>query len=315
MEIPPEVLAAKNAVQFALLQIPGVVGVGIGYREDNGELVDELAIRIHIADDVAPAELPTNVGGVAVSLIPGTIVPLVMPDDTRYAELGGGLKITKPTRGFGTMGAIVKDVSTGELLGLTNFHVVGPNTDTFPDTVWQPTNPPLVIGVAVSADDNIGHVIRVDFPQTPPLPFATERVGLVDAAVFPLDVAQSHGRTLSAKILSDSGPPPNLIDRVTATDHAVLGQDVRKRGFRTRLTRGFVVGVFSTFQWTAGPSNTFVIDQAEIIGASANPGRIFAESGDSGALVLDSGTPTAVGLLWGAKRGGTHAVMSGARDV
>ncbi|MTE14188.1 hypothetical protein [Nocardia aurantiaca] len=42
MEIPAEIVQAKNAVEFDLLALPGVVEVGLGLREDNGETFDEL---------------------------------------------------------------------------------------------------------------------------------------------------------------------------------------------------------------------------------------------------------------------------------
>ena len=259
MEIAPEVVAAKNAVELALLQIPGVVGVGLGFREEDGEFFDELAVRIHIADGVGmPPELPQEIGGVAVSIIPGSITPCGAPDTSLHSDLGGGIEITKPSKGHGTMGAIVKDAATGKLLGLSCFHVVGGTADVFPDTIWQPTEPPLVVGVPVPADKNIGHVIRVAFPQTPTPTFPPMFVGAADAAVFTLDEAVSHGRTLSAKVVSDSGLPPNLVDRVTATARFTPGQSVRKRGFQTRVTKGFIVGVFTTVQWTAGPANAFL---------------------------------------------------------
>ncbi len=316
MEIPPEIVAAKEAVEFALLQIPGVVGVGLGFREENGEFLDELAVRIHIADGVeVPAELPAEIAGVAVSIIPGSITPCAGPDTGQHPELGGGIQITKPSKGHGTMGAIVKDATSHALFGLSCFHVVGGTADVFPDTIWQPTHPPMVVGVPVVADNNIGHVIRVEFPQTPTPTIVPMVVGAADAAVFTLDEAMAHGRTLSAKVVSDSGTPPNLVDRVTATARFRPGQPVRKRGFQTRLTRGIIVGDFTTVQWTAGPSNTFLLHQQEVAGSSSNPGGIFCVVGDSGSLVLDDATPTAVGLLWGEKLGGQRGIMSTAENV
>jgi hypothetical protein len=316
LDIPPEVIAAKDAVELALLQIPGVVGVGLGFREEDGELFDELAVRIHLADGVDPSpELPEQIAGVAVSFIPGSITPCGAPDIALHSELCGGIKISKPSKGFGTMGAIVQDTVTGRLLGLSCFHVVGGTADVFPDTIWQPTNPPLVVGVPVPPDDNIGHVTRVEFPQTPTPTITPMFVGAADAAVFTLDEGLSHGRTLSAKILSDTGLPPNLVERISATAAATPGQLVRKRGFQTGVTTGFIIGAFTTFQWTAGAANMFVVQQLEIAGATSNPGGIFCVSGDSGSVVLDDATPTALGVLWGSKMGGQRGIMSTAQNV
>jgi hypothetical protein len=314
MDIPPELVAAKNAAEFALLQLPGVIGVGIGFREENGELFDEVAVRIHLADGFdPPPDLPRELGGAVVCTVPGSIFPCLTPDTTRYSDLGGGMMVTNPLRGSGTMGVIVKDADTDVPLGLSCFHVVGDDTNSFPDTIWQASNPPLV--PPIPRADNIGSVTRFDFPHNPPLPSSPVLVGLVDAAVFTLDEAQSQGRTLSPRIVSDSGKLPNLIDKLDGVGTLALGQQVRKRGFRTRLTTGFVVGIFSTFQWTAGPANAFLMEQAEVTGASTNPGGIFCLEGDSGAVVVEDLTPSVVGVIWGNKLGGLHGIISSAVNV
>lgn len=37
MDIPPDLVVAKDAVELGLLSLPGVVGVGLGAREENEE--------------------------------------------------------------------------------------------------------------------------------------------------------------------------------------------------------------------------------------------------------------------------------------
>jgi hypothetical protein len=67
MDVPPEVLAAKNEIEVSLLSLPGVVGVGIGLREENGEIFDELAIRILVDDAEQISDgLPTELAGTGV---------------------------------------------------------------------------------------------------------------------------------------------------------------------------------------------------------------------------------------------------------
>ncbi|GEM_PF-940308 len=319
MIIPPELIAAKDLVRFSVLALPGVVGIGVGLREENGVLFDdELAIRIHVSDkSQIPAGIPEVVRGFGVSIIETLIEPLVLPDEKRYNPIVGGIKIAKPSRGDGTLGAVVQDSVTGELLGLSCFHVVGDVNASFPDTIWQPTNPPLVVGTTVPSDDNIGHVVRVDFPQTQPLPFSPVLVGLCDAAVFTLIPALNQGRTLSQAIIGQN-PPAILIDRITATALATelpIGIEIRKRGFSTLLTEGRIIGASTDFQWTAGPINAYIFDQAEIIGSSSNPDGKFCIKGDSGSIVLLKNSPTAVGLLWGGTPSGIRGVMSSIRNV
>ena len=314
MEIPPELLAAKAAIEWFLLALPGVVGVGIGLREENGELFEELAVRVYVADGSAiPAGIPDSVGGIGVCIVEGGVEPIA-EDAARYDPLVGGIRIAQPSRGAGTLGAIVQDAATGELLGLSCFHVVGDTSAVFPHTIWQPHEPNLVMGGAIAPDDNIGRVVRVDFPQTPPLPFSPVLVGLVDAAVFTLVPALEQGRDLSPSIAGQFAPAL-LVDRITATALPFAGQPVRKRGFVTRLTEGRIIDAMLTVPWTAGPPNAFLIEQAVIAGASTNPDGIFCNEGDSGSVVLDRDSPTAVGLLWGRSLGGLRGVMAHIRNV
>jgi hypothetical protein len=314
MEIPPELLAAKGAIEWSILALPGVVGVGIGMREENGDLFEELAVRVYVADRSAiPAGIPEIVGDVGVCIVEGVVEPAVEDTDP-YNPLVGGIRIAQPSRGAGTLGAIVQDASTGELLGLSCFHVVGDTSAVFPNTIWQPREPNLVVGGFIPPDDNIGRVVRVDFPQTPPLPFSPVLAGLVDAAVITLVPALNQGRDLSSNIAGQFAPAI-LLDRVTATALPIAGRPVRKRGFVTRVTEGKIIDANLTVQWTAGPPNSYLIEQAEIAGASSNPGGMFCDKGDSGAVVLEMDSATAVGLLWGKRLGGLRGIMSHIRNV
>jgi hypothetical protein len=53
----------------------------------------------------------------------------------------------------------LEDVNTGETLGLSCYRVVG---DPGQDSVYQPAEPPLVVGVTPSAADMIGVVVRAE---------------------------------------------------------------------------------------------------------------------------------------------------------
>lgn len=299
MDIPPELVDAKHAAEWTLLAIPGVVGIGLGMREEDGELFDELAVRILVDDATAvPPGLPEEIGGVAVCIIEEQVVPCSFPDTARYDPLLGGVMITSPLRGSGTFGAIVEDTTTGEPLGLSCYHVVGDTGQVFPNTIWQPTTPTsgLPVGVPIPASDNIGEVIKVDFPNTPPLPFSPIRAGMTDSAVFRLDAAVNAGRQASRAIAGAGPGLPNLADGVTATAVPEAGVTrVHKRGFQTGPTAGLVIARFQTLQWTPGGPNAFLVDQAVING----DGPVFVDDGDSGSLVLDESQPTALGLLWG----------------
>lgn len=298
MDIPEELIQAKALVEFGLLALPGVVGVGLGLREENGEFFDELAVRILVKDaSQVPDGLPDEIAGVQVCIIERVYEPLALPDAARYPELRGGIRIESPARGFGTMGALVMDAATGEILGLSNFHV----TDTVGTQIWQPKTPNLIVGIPPPLDDFVGDVVRVAFPDTPPLPFSTIRVGLSDGGVFRTNGAAAQQRGVSRAIANQGLGFPDLIPAVTATAKPTLFQAVRKRGFTTGLTSGGiwgaqVVGKWLTVNWPTGGPNTYLMEQVEIFGN----GGVFAEPGDSGSLVIDGAEPIALGLLWGA---------------
>jgi hypothetical protein len=315
MDVPPEVLAAKNDVEVSLLSLPGVVGVGIGLREENGEIFDELAIRILVDDaEQIPDGLPTELAGTGVCVIETRIEPCSIPDVARHDELLGGTRIVQPSQrlGTGTLGVVVQDTETGELMGLTCFHVTGVAFQNFPDLIWQPDHPPFT-GSTVSPDDALGRVMRVDFPRTAPLPGSPVLAGMTDSAVFSLDDARAlpARRTITRAIAGDDASLPNLTDAITATAGPDSHEFVVKRGSQTGVTRGKIIDAHLRCKWTPGGSNTHLVEQIEILG---NNGAIFAEDGDSGSLVVADGElATAMGLLWGINATSNTSMMTPGR--
>jgi hypothetical protein len=61
----------KKEAEPDLLKIPGVTGVGIGYKYVNGKKTDELAILIYVKDEnSATLALPSQIKGVPTDVIP-----------------------------------------------------------------------------------------------------------------------------------------------------------------------------------------------------------------------------------------------------
>lgn len=309
MDIPDDLAQAVQAAQWDLLMLPGVTSVSIGLREENGEALDELAVRIGIRDaSQQPGGLPEQLAGVPICVIENPIEPCGFPDDNRYKELLGGIEITNPALGHGTLGALVEDTSTGAILGLTCYHVVGNPGQTFPDHIWQPTNPPL-FGTSIPDDDKISESWCVDFPQSP-LPLSLPQplmASVSDSAAIDLGAATQRSRTFSRAVAGNLAPP-NLADAVTTTAAPSLGDKVRARGFVSGPRTGIVVGLHQLPLWNVGAQFAVLLEQIEIL--AWPPGSSFAQKGDSGALVLAETDPTAVGLLWGATPDGMHASAS-----
>ncbi|ANP51565.1 hypothetical protein J2Z21_009049 [Streptomyces griseochromogenes] len=312
MDIPQEVIDAADAVAPEVLLIPGVTGVGLGFREEDGELVDELTVRVLVADagDV-PAGIPESLAGLPVAIIEFPVEPLFAPDVTRYDDLPGGAQI-EPVRGAsGTLGAIVQD-GTGTEVGLTCHHVSGDPGS----TLWQPEAPLFIAGGPPPDLTNaLGETIAVASPATQTIPVPSG-AGLLlgrqlDAATVSLGEAVDQGRTLNHAITDGFG----VID---STMPPSTGMFVRKRGSQSGPTAGIVVGIQLVVPWdaeprTPPPGHRFVMShQYEIFFLPPGcPDGIFARGGDSGSLVLENDNRTAVGLLWAGNRaGGTRALMS-----
>ena len=110
MEIPQELIDLIEPAAAGLYEFAGVTGVGIGLREENGDFLDELAVRILVADgNDPPAGLPDSVGDLPVSVVEFPVEPLFAPDTRRYDDLLGGAQIEPAPSAAGTLGAVVLD--------------------------------------------------------------------------------------------------------------------------------------------------------------------------------------------------------------
>ncbi len=112
-----EAFAAKY--REAILSIPGVTDVGVGYRQKNRALTEEPALVVRVARkfDLAKlpehARLPASIEGVPVDVQEVHQTPH-LERRQRADALLGGLAIQNVKRGgWGTLGAIVKDRATG----------------------------------------------------------------------------------------------------------------------------------------------------------------------------------------------------------
>jgi hypothetical protein len=314
MEITQKLIDDVGAAAPELVSLRGVASVGPGMREADGEVYDELAIRVLVTDasDLSDG-IPDEIAGVPVCIVEFPVEPLFFaPDTTRYPDLAGGAQIQPAPGASGTLGAVVMDAG-GNLVGLTCHHVTGdPGA-----TIWQAIAPPIVIGLPPDLTDAIGDAITVESPATQTIPVP---MGLVlalsrpiDAATVGLDEAVNEGRTISDAILDNFGV-------VDATKPPNVGMFVKKRGSQSGPTSGLVVGIHPIVDWTVAdtpvpnppPGHVYTMTQQYEIfyNPLGCPDGIISRGGDSGSLVLEDGTHTAVGLLWGGNRqGGQRAMM------
>jgi hypothetical protein len=285
-----ELIAIKERVEAQFLNAPGVTAVDVGYKEVGGQLTDQVAIRVHVAQktDNVPDDqrVPGEIEGAVTDVLERRYEPQVLAqevitvaplaDTTHYAALEGGVSMG-PSRVIngsifaGTLGAIVIDNATNQHAALTNFHVACvDNTFHNGDRMVQPSQ----IDTGVVPADEFGSLVRETLSAN------------VDGAVISIDA----GRPSQCQIV-DIGP-------VRGTAVATLGMAVRKRGRTTLLTYGTVDGLSSSVNIDYGDGiGVRTLTNQVSIAADTTRNPLFSDHGDSGSVIVnDAGF--VVGLLF-----------------
>jgi hypothetical protein len=269
----------KESVEDQFLELPGVVGVDIGFKERNGRRTEVLAIRVLVerkkplADVPEQERVPETIEDYYTDVIERGTIRFIQ-DTGRYDPLVGGISIGTcgGVGGAGTLGAIVRDVATGQLGLLSNWHVlVGGATGTPGLQVAQPA----AFDGGSCLNDIVGTVTRSALTEE------------VDAAVALLNFARPAINAIQEM------PPLNTVPTMAAQ----LGWPVTKRGRTTGRTYGTVDSVDATISFQqAGVWRTW----KKQIGIWRNKSQnwSFALDGDSGSVVLDSTNRRIVGLLF-----------------
>jgi hypothetical protein len=292
MEISPEVVAAKEALEGPLLQAGLITGIDFGLRDEETPDPEDLALRIFVADaESVPFEVQA-----AVDTFPFPVVVIQrvfqltaqLPDTTRFRPVMGGSSVAASrfvatgSVHVGTLGAVVQDAFDPSIFyGLSNFHVlcVDPNR-AVGDEIVQPEPGPF----GSLPGDRIGTLANWSFPEN-------TASGPVDAAICRLELD-------SLPEIVDIGPVFKTVD-------ATPGMLVTKRGRTTGQTFGIVTGTGLSviLDYPAFPPVGFVPTTLRIftnqihIRADFPQSIVFGESGDSGSLVVGPDS-RAVGLYF-----------------
>src|SRR5215213_2587944 len=123
-------------VKAQLMQIPGVVGVGIGLKETDGSLTPDIAFRVYVVEkkdlaSLAPNEIvPSEIMGFKTDVIKvpeSTVSAFTERIDRReYRPIRGGISINMEDQGswYGTLGWFgTLNASPATKILLTNKHV------------------------------------------------------------------------------------------------------------------------------------------------------------------------------------------------
>lgn len=267
-----------------LLNLPNVVGVGIGYKIKDGETLSEHAIVALVTKKVSKFYLneasiiPSELDQIPTDVIEvGEIRLLENKEKMRPAKPGisiGHYKITA-----GTFGAVVYDKDTQEPLIISNNHVLANVTNgkdgnsAIGDAIYQPG--PYDGG---TAQDTIAHLHRF--------------VPLTYYKTLPLKPVKNKVDTAAAKPISNDLITPEILDigEVNGTVEATVGMALKKNGRTTGVTKGTIQTLHATVKVNMGNNRIAVFEDQIITGP-------MSAGGDSGSLVVDENN-RAVGLLF-----------------
>lgn len=321
-----DLVAALRLHRRQLLRIPGATAVDVGYRldETSGKFIGELALRVHVERkrpleyfvenpqelisksskapkkfaDLKPArEYKTPAGKVAnIDIIEANYRPAALAQPPRRGPvlesprsrrdinrrrrldpLVGGISIGNSHTPVGTLGALVWDKTDGTVCVLSNWHVLAGHLHA---EVGSPCFQPGRFDQGTS-NDVVARLKRWSFDRQ------------TDAAIAELTGSRHY---CAGEILELEQP-------ISRTADPYLGMVVMKSGRSTKVTKGFVDGLyFSTaIEYSNGVVREFE-DQIHIAPlppeCESDPILPISDSGDSGSIWVtqDSAGYLAVGL-------------------
>jgi endonuclease G len=280
-----ETEAVQRAYEKALRSFghrPEVTGVDIGYKYQDGRRGDEVVLRVHLREKLAPGLvdpaqlLPSDIDGIPLDVIQGHYTPsgggvlALAARRHRRDPVQPGLSISHHLGTAGTIGAIVYDRIDGAPCILSNKHV-------------------LAEAALAEAGDQILQPGRIDGGRRDLDAIARLRrmhLGVRgDAAIAALNLSR---QTRTALYGSDI--------QIRETRRAAVGDLAAKSGRSTGVTDGRVDGV-GRFKVKYGFQDQWVEGFKLRTQDHANPDNLeLTRHGDSGAIWYDPVTQEGLGL-------------------
>lgn len=303
---------AKEQSKEALLALPNVVGVGVGYKTVGQIKTDEVSIVVMVQRKLPKAALqpdaiiPRQVAGVDVDVIQVGEIRAQASRTDRVRPAPGGVSIGHYKITAGTLGCIVRDRSTNVRLILSNNHVLANSNDASPgDAILQPGP----VDGGSPASDTIATLERfcpIDFGSEPGVcglagSYASlgNAIATLLGSKHRLEVFQSNPQATNlvdaavARPVNDGDVLEEILEigTVQGTLEATLGMPLRKSGRTTGFTTGEVTLLNATVSVSYGVGKTARFEDQIVAGA-------MSQGGDSGSLVVHGTELKAVGLLF-----------------
>ena len=327
-----QILEAQLRFYEQLLAKANVVGVAVGYKNQQGQRTGELAL-VAMVEKKKPREelteddfIPQELDGMKTDVYEvGRIEALGASPRDRYRPIiPAGVSTGHPMVTAGTLGAIVRDRTTGERLILPNNHVLAASNDALiGDPILQPgpldggKKPEDIVAKLVrfiplhfigdplpepdkpkptptgepSGCANVIAIIRDLLAQLNSPKTQTQAASAQASTIRENRVDAAIARPLNPDMFDDS---IRTIGKVSGTKKPELGMRIRKTGRTTDYTEGTITlinAIVNVSYNTRSGQRT-----------ARFTGQVFAESmsqgGDSGSLIVDAESNSAVGLLF-----------------
>jgi hypothetical protein len=297
-----------------ILSLKNVVGVGVGYKYTGEESTGQPALIVYVEKKLPPSDMtrehivPPKIDGLETDVVEIGQVRMLGVRTSRERPCQPGVSIAHYKSTAGTLGAVVKDKATKQLMVLSNNHVLA-NGSSLQEVRAKTGDPILQPGPydGGKLDDRIGtlyryvplvkNVSKSDCPVALAMSRAATRIlnlvkhdyeirlykhfkteNTVDCALAKLDSMD----IAMASIME--------IGDIRGISEAKPGDKVQKSGRTTGLTSGVVKSIGTTLQVEMKEDEKIWFSDQVVTDMPSQPG-------DSGALVLKENRDV-VGLLF-----------------
>lgn len=306
--------SALKKTRGKLLALQNVVGIGVGYKTSGAEDTGEPCFVIYVQKKLSPGDLsrkqvvPRKIDGLNTDVVESGVFRMLNVRTSRERPCQPGVSIGHYKSTAGTLGAVVKDRKTGELMVLSNNHVLA-NGSSIQEARAKTGDPILQPGPydGGTINDRIGvlhryvplvkTVSRADCPVASAVARGGTRLLNLLVADYELRLYKHFKNENVVDCALAKLDSPDLVlatvlevGEVTGTAEIRPGQQVQKSGRTTGITSGKVKSVGTTLQVEMKNDEKVWFSDQVVAEMASQPG-------DSGALILNP-ERKAVGLLF-----------------
>jgi len=279
----------RDEVERELKQIPGVVGVGIGFKMTDGQLVEEIVFQVFVEekkslDEIPPEQMiPRQIRGIptdVMTVLRASVQADPTPGDLQKKRrpLAAGIQIQNNKKITSTSGQTTTIQTSAGTLGCFARRS-GDNTGTY-----VLSNEHVMLALGASVGDKLAQDEYVDC-----ICCDCNVIGIITAAVNNNVVDCAIAKLESDIAIVNEIVGIGTIQGTTPQSSLAAGDPVRKVGRTTGLTSGTIFSVSAPVINDGKTYNNQII-------IAPSSGR-FSDHGDSGSVVINAAARI-IGLLF-----------------